>query len=134
MHWNLGSTHLENNLEEIENILINYKPATYNRYIGGKSKIRNEWSQSTGDKTLDSFLPKPKGTTTLLSFLRENKPSQFTAADKPISELTQQYVKDLIGATLAKATEAAMTNHYYEVGGNLYKQTDGGSMGVDLAG
>ena len=73
---------------------------------------------------------KPKGTTTLESFARESKHKQFYS---PIVEhITPEDRKKLAGRAIAGGVGVVMSHHYYEVGGKIYKQSDGGAMGLDL--
>ena len=73
---------------------------------------------------------KVKGTTTLESFSKECKVKQFY--DPPPENTSLQDKRDLAGQAIANGIGMIIDNHFYEVGGQLYKQSDGGSMGLDV--
>ena len=46
--------------------------------------------------------------------------------------MTDRDKKELVGHAIAKEVQTVMEHHYYVVGGQLYRQADGCSMGLDL--
>ena len=79
----------------------------------------------------EAHIRKPKGTTTIDSFSKEGKAKQFYGEPIP-GNMTAQHKREIAGAIIANGVGIVMDNHYYEVGGGLYRQYDGGSMGLDL--
>ena len=74
-----------------------------------------------------------KNRTTLNSFLNNPKPSQFNKeADTPPEQISDNEVRQLLALGVAKTVKVVMGNHFYKIGGNVYKQNDGGSIGLDL--
>ena len=73
---------------------------------------------------------KPKGTTTMDSFARETKGKQFY--EPHVGALSTQDRKLLAEKALAVGVDTVMSNHYYEVGGGVYRQADRGAMGLEL--
>ena len=78
---------------------------------------------------MDHLLPTAKGTTTLNSFTKKNKITQFTCEK---IQYTQYEKRLLLGAAVSVAVYQVMDNHYFKIGGSIHKQSDGGSIGMDL--
>ena len=79
------------------------------------------------------LIPEAKKRTTLNSFVTNPKTSQFNKpADVPPEQLSDTDVRKLLALGVAKTVKVVMGNHYFKIGGKIYKQTDGGSIGLDL--
>ena len=52
--------------------------------------------------------------------------------EKSCENLTQVQINQLLGCLCSKSVRTVMENHYFTLGGQIYKQTDGGSTGVDM--
>ena len=70
-----------------------------------------------GEGGLNDYIPKPKGTTTLNSWLKTESPNQFREPIKEICLAETQVINQLLGHVVAKATEVVIKNHYYTLGG-----------------
>ena len=78
-------------------------------------------------------LPEAKQRTTLNSFVTNPKPSQFCSdAEVPPENISDIEVRKLLALGVSKAIKTVMGNHFFKIGGKMYKQTDGGSIGLDL--
>ena len=82
---------------------------------------------------IDRFLPKPRPRTTLQSWLREDKETQFTPADTPHMDMNASDTRTLIGWAVSCSIKMVFSNHFFKFGGKAYRQLDGASMGMDLA-
>ena len=47
-------------------------------------------------------------------------------------DIPKTTIKKIVGLALSKGLEVTMFNHYYKLGGEIYKQSDVGSMGMDM--
>ena len=85
------------------------------------------------DKELQRFLAPPKPRTSIKSFSSKPKPSQFKSEPMIGPEhLSEADIRALLAIAAGKAVKAVMTNHYFSIGGKMYRQKDGGSIGLDL--
>ena len=85
------------------------------------------------DKELQKFLAPPKPRTSIKSFSNNPKPSQFKSGPLIGPEnMSESDIRALLAIAAGKAVKAVMTNHYFSIGGGLYRQKDGGSIGLDL--
>ena len=83
---------------------------------------------------LNQFFQVPKQTTTLRSYLKRRSDTQFRGPTfKPASELTDKQVNTLLGFVSSKYVVKVMENHYFTIGGKIFRQTDGSPIGVDLS-
>ena len=90
------------------------------------------------DEKLSDVVPTPKTKTTLNSFIAQrgtarktNGDSQFVPAERlPDCEET----KRLIGLLCSETVKTCMMSHFYTIGGDIRKQSEGGSIGSDLTG
>ena len=79
------------------------------------------------------LIPEAKKRTTLNSFVKNSKTTQFNKpADVPPEQLSDTDIRKLLALGVAKTVKVVMGNHYFKIGGKIYKQTDGGSIGLDL--
>ena len=75
----------------------------------------------------------PKNRTTLNSFLKRPSLNQFVAPpNKSHIELNNDQINILLGCLSASSVKAVLQNHYFTLGGKIYKQSDGGSIGLDM--
>ena len=81
---------------------------------------------------LSQFVPTPAARTTLNSHLKYPKESQFTPARKQIPNMRVR--NKILGLAIGVMTKTTMSNHYYQINENVYKQLDGSAIGNDLAG
>ena len=89
---------------------------------------------NTDNLRLNNFLQIPKNRTTLNSFIKRQAENQFQGpALEHHRNLSSDQVRCLLAIAVAKSTEVVMSNHYYQIGGNIHKQTEGSSIGVDLS-
>ena len=70
-----------------------------------------------GEGGLSDYIPRPKGTTTLKSWLKTESPNQFNDPVKEICLAGPQVRNQLLGHVVAKATEVVIKNHHYTLGG-----------------
>ena len=86
------------------------------------------------NKSLQNFLQIPKPRTTLNSFMKSQDNSKFQGpAMKPSGDLSHDQVRELVSLVAAKSTHIVMDNHFYQIGGKLFKQSEGSAIGVDLS-
>ena len=94
--------------------------------------------QKLKDLKLDEVVPKPKRTTTFRSFIHPQKTSKKTGDDSQFESVRRQPTlkekKCLIGLLAASTVEVVMANHFYTIGDEIRRQTEGGSIGSDLTG
>ena len=86
------------------------------------------------DKNLQNFLQVPKFRTTLNSFLTRQEENQFQGP--PINnpgDLSHVQVRSLLAIAASRSTKVVMENHYYQIGGKIYRQKEGSAIGVDLS-
>ena len=84
-------------------------------------------------KRTQKFLSIPKSRTSIKSFSTHPKPSQFTEGPEfGPDKMTDDDVRALLAIAAAKAVRCVMTNHYFTIGGDIYRQADGGAIGLDL--
>ena len=69
-----------------------------------------------GENGLEDYIPVPKGTTTLNSWLVMESPNQFRDPVKEICLAGDDVIRQLLGHVVAKATEVVIKNHYYTLG------------------
>ena len=83
---------------------------------------------------LNEFLQVPKGGTTLKSFLKRKSKTQFRGPPlRPPQELENQHIKLLLGILTSESVSQVMKNHFFMIGGNLFRQKDGSPIGVDIS-
>ena len=82
---------------------------------------------------VDRFLPMAKGTTTLHSLVERDAPGQFWDSDMDPSLMNDNDKNQLVGWALTEALEVTYSHHYYTVGGQVFRQKDGGPQGLDTA-
>ena len=82
---------------------------------------------------MDKYLPQPKGTTTLRSYLRCDTVDQFRPAEVDPSLMSQQDMNCLVGWTVTQAPEFTFGHHYYSVGAVVHRQLDGGPQDLDTS-
>ena len=78
---------------------------------------------------LDQVVPTAVSTTTVNSFTKSPKDSQFDPA--PHSPNARQS-NTIVSLALSKTVNACMYYHYYKLGNTIKRQSDGGAIGVDL--
>ena len=78
---------------------------------------------------LDHVLPTPNSRTTLNSFIKSPKDSQFSPAVNVPDNVQSNAIVSL---ALSGSVKACMANNFYKLGGRIMKQYDGGSIGADL--
>ena len=67
------------------------------------------------------------------SFAAKWKDSQFMGeAETRPEQMTDQDVHDMLGEAVGSSLKALMRNHFFTIGGKIYRQRDGGSIGLDL--
>ena len=106
------------------------------RYEGVNCKSLVRYLALTHMRTntqLDDFIPPPKGTTTMKSWLTTETDHQFNEAVVEGCLANQEETNQLLGHCITNCLDIAMKNHYYTVGGNIYRQKDGSAMGVDAS-
>ena len=89
-----------------------------------------------GGKTntsLDDFIPRAKGTTTLKSYLENDNGAQFYEPIKGAHLLTSRDTRDLLGWLLTVGIEVILDNHFFSIGNRIYRQKDGAPTGVDVS-
>ena len=85
------------------------------------------------DPEMNKYLMKPKTRTSLNSFLRRPSMNQFHGPPEVSHEnMTDPEVNILLGSLTAKCVKVVMENHYFTVGGKIYRQSDGGPAGLDI--
>ena len=85
------------------------------------------------DENLKQFLMVPKPRTTLNSFLKRSSMGQFLGPPvKSYEELTKLQINQLLGCLTSNSVKKIMENHFFTLGGQIHKQTDGGCIGVDM--
>ena len=88
----------------------------------------------SGNNRIDEFLQKPKSRTTLSSFLKRKSESQFLGPPlRAVEELNPQDVRILLGMASARSTRHVMSNHFFSINGQIYKQRVGSPIGMDLS-
>ena len=78
---------------------------------------------------VDNLAHVPVPTTTLNSFITKPKEKQFVPLD-PLPNVSQ--LNTLVTLVLGESVRSCMSHHYYSIGGQIKRQTDGGAIGVDL--
>ena len=86
------------------------------------------------DQQLQRFIQIPKRRTTVNSYMRRQAEEQFDgpALEEP-RNLSHEQVRSLIAIAAAKSTKVVMENHFYQIGGKIYRQREGSAIGVDLS-
>ena len=86
------------------------------------------------DQQLKRFLQIPKARTTLNSFLKRQSEEQFQGPPmEQTVNLLPKHVRALIAIADAKSIKTVMDNHFYQIGGKIYRQREGSAIGVDLS-
>ena len=80
---------------------------------------------------VDRFLPMPKGTATQHSLVERGVPGQFWDPEMDPSLMSDAEKYQLVGWALTEALEVTYNHHYYTIGGQVYRQRDGGPKGLD---
>ena len=75
------------------------------------------------------LLPISRSNTTILSYGRRSRPRQFRNERNGYSE---EEVRLLLGAAIATGVYTVMDNHFFKFMDCVYRQKDGGSIGMDL--
>jgi hypothetical protein len=87
---------------------------------------------------LKNVVPIPKGTTTFNSFANPRgntrKVKGVNQFYKTREEASKAQEKMMIGMVVDEAVKECMENHYYRIGGKIYRQSKGGSIGSTLTG
>ena len=78
-----------------------------------------------GPSDLEDYIPRAKGTTTLNSWLTTESPDQFYDPVKEICLAEDKVVNQLLGHVVARATDAAIKNHFYTLGGSYIGRRTG---------
>ena len=85
------------------------------------------------DPEMNKFLMIPKTRTSLNSFIKRPSMNQFHGPPEVSYEnLTRPDVNVLLGSLTSKCVQTVMENHYFTVGGKIFRQSDGGPTGLDL--
>ena len=88
----------------------------------------------SGNVDLDVFLQTPKVRTTLNSFIKRQAENQFQGPPlEPAGNLTVDLTRRLLAIAASRSVKTVMENHYFTIGGNIYKQTDGSAIGLDIS-
>ena len=82
--------------------------------------------------SLDKYLPMPKGTTTLHSFMKKDAPGQFWEAECDLDLMNEGEKRQLMGWAISQGLRVTYNNHYYTAAGVIRKQSDGGPQGSTL--
>ena len=82
---------------------------------------------------LEDYIPMPKGTTTLKSWLRTETNNQFRDPVLESCMASKTETNQLLGCCIAECIDVVMKNHFYTIGGVTYKQKDGSPMGLDTS-
>ena len=84
--------------------------------------------------SLNQFLQIPYRTTTLKSFLKRRSERQFRGPpQREAGDLTNSQVNTLLGIASSISVKTVMENHFFTIGGKIYKQSEGSPIGVDLS-
>jgi hypothetical protein len=87
---------------------------------------------------LEDVVPVPKTKTTFNSFTNPRGRSRTTDGDNQFveskSKPSESEVKHLLGLAVGVAIEECMSKHFYTIGGKVYRQGRGGSIGSALTG
>ena len=67
----------------------------------------------------------------MASFTNNPKPSQFDSHVQ-VGPYSEEQVKLILGLAVSNAVEVVMSNHFFQIGGKIYNQQDGGSIGMDI--
>ena len=68
------------------------------------------------------------------SFLKRKSESKFLGPPlRAVEELNPQDVRILLGMASARSTRHVMSNHFFSINGQIYKQRDGSPIGMDLS-
>ena len=79
------------------------------------------------------FIAKPKGNTTFNSLLKSPKDSQFYGKPPlPANDMDQNDTRMFLGIAIGYGVKCVMKNHFFKIGGRIFRQRDGGAIGLDL--
>ena len=87
--------------------------------------------QEIHDVNLQNQVPVPNSRTSLNSWMKSPKTTQFSTY-QPIEN--DQQLKSAMALALGDMVQQAMNNHYFKIGDNIYRQSDGSAIGSDLSG
>ena len=66
--------------------------------------------------------------------MRRKSDQQFEGpAVRPIEELEMCHIGTLLGLAASRSTKTVMENHYFSIGGEIFKQRDGSPIGLDIS-
>ena len=87
-----------------------------------------------GDPDVDKYLQTPKPRTTVNSFLKRQSEDQFQGPPLEQTDgMTTTTVRKLIALAAGESVTVVMKNHFFQIGGEIYRQKDGAAIGLDLA-
>jgi len=89
---------------------------------------------NSGNRGLDEFLQVPKRTTTLTSYLRRRRETQFSGPPlRNQRELNKTQVNKLLGIVTAHTSKEIMDKHFFTINKKIYQQKDGCPIGLDFS-
>jgi hypothetical protein len=129
----LASSSAKKAIQETEMMIENVNITMLTRLVAMKTTV-----EEIEEEGLADVVPRPKARTTFRSFAnpkgnskRSEGSNQFEAAAR---EPTGEQVKKLLGMAVGTAIEECMDRHFYKIGGKIYRQRKGGSIGSSLTG
>ena len=52
---------------------------------------------------------------------------------EPTKNLSQDNIRRLRGIAASKSVKTVMENHYFTIGGKIFRQVDGSAIGLDIS-
>jgi hypothetical protein len=90
------------------------------------------------ERGLGDVIPKPKTKTTINSYANPRGTAKQTNGENQFAHVrhvpNSSQVKQILGMAVKSTIEQCMNSHFYQIGGNLYRQAKGGSIGSTLTG
>jgi hypothetical protein len=87
---------------------------------------------------LEHVVPTAKTKTTIQSYAQPRAKAKQTNGENQFghvrAEQTKDQTKHLLGLAVSNTINLCMGSHFYRIGDNIYKQTDGGSIGSSQTG
>lgn len=89
------------------------------------------------DKLAD-VIPKPKTKTTVNSYANPRGTARLTSGENQFEHVrvkpSTNQIKHILGKAVKATIIQCMNNHFYQIGGKVYRQSKGGSIGSSLTG
>ena len=86
------------------------------------------------DEEVRRFVQVPKPRTTLNSYMKRQSEDQFQGPPmEQLGNLTPGVIRKLVAIAAGKSVSTVMQNHFFQIGGKIYKQKDGAAIGLDLS-